>query len=190
MISVPLLTLLVCNFISIGVLPVLFFRRDKKYALCCLVMSAPFLVALASLLLNFLGFIELPPEADGRQFLVAQSGAVVLSVASMALIALTIGAHRALSAPWQRNYGVPAGVFTWGPYKRIRYHFYSACLLAIMAAVLALPHPLTLGCLFYSFIALSVNAGHEERRLAASEFGHEYRQYLSNSGRFFPRLMT
>ena len=190
MISVPLLIVLVCNFIAIGLLPILFFRCDRKYIMYGLAMGAPFLVALASLLLSFFGIVELPPQAYGLQFLVAQSCAAALSVISIALIALTVGTHHMSSAPWRQTSGDPADAITWGPYKRVRHPLYTACMLAIMAAVLALPHPLTLGCLFYSFISLSVTAGREEQRLAASEYGHEYRRYLAHSGRFFPKLMS
>lgn len=189
MISVPLLIVLICNFITIGLLPLLFLHRDRKCGFFCFALGAPFLISLTSILCGFFGFIEYPPQAYGSQYLLAQSCAAVLSVASIALIALTVGTHRLSSATGRQKYGAFVEVVTWGPYSRVRHPLYTSCLLAIMAAVLAWPHPLTLGCLFYSFIALSVSAAREERRLAASEIGHEYRRYLAHSGRFFPRLM-
>jgi len=37
-------------------------------------------------------------------------------------------------------------------------------------------------------VALMVTARREERRLSASEFGDEYREYMTKVGRFFPGI--
>ena len=190
MISYSLLIVLICNFIAIGLLPLLFFRRDGSYNLRWLATGAPFFVAPLVLLLGFAGVISMPPQSYGAELLVTQGSAVILCVVSIALIAMTVGTHRVPLALWHQENDTPTEIVTWGPYRHVRHPFYSSFLLALMAAVLAFPHPLTLGCLFYSFVALSVTAGREERRLANSEYGDQYRQYMSDSGRFFPRLMS
>ena len=190
MISHALLTVLVCNFIAIGLLPVLFFRCDGTYNLRWMATGTPFFVAPLVLVLGFADVIELPTQSYGTELLVMQVISVVLCVSSIALIAMTVGTHRVPLALWHQDNDAPAQIVTWGPYKYVRHPFYTSFLLAFIATVLAFPHPLTLACLLYSFIALSVTAIREERRLAKSEFGDEYRQYMSASGRFFPRLMS
>jgi protein-S-isoprenylcysteine O-methyltransferase Ste14 len=77
---------------------------------------------------------------------------------------------------------------TWGPYARIRHPFYSSFLLAFIAAILVLPHTLTLLACIYSCVTLTMTAKREEGRLMASEYGDQYIRYYRRSGRFFPRL--
>jgi protein-S-isoprenylcysteine O-methyltransferase Ste14 len=189
MTSFSLLILLACNFIAIGLLPLLFFRRDGKYNLRWLATGAPFFVAPLALVSGFVGAIAMP-SIDIPAALLLQASAVLLSVGSIALIAMTVGVHRVPLALWHQDDDAPVHIVTWGPYKRIRHPFYTSFLLALMAAVLAMPHPLLLACLLYSFAALSVTAGREEQRLAASPYGDEYRQYMGVTGRFFPRLLS
>lgn len=190
MISHALLIVLVCNFIAVGLLPVLFFRRDGTYNLRWLATGAPFFVAPLVVVLGFAGVINIPTQSYAAELMVTRDIAAVLCVTSIALIAMTVGTHRVPLALWHQDNDAPARIVTWGPYKYVRHPFYTSFLLAFIAAMLAFPHALTLACLLYSFIALSVTAGREERRLAKSDFGDEYRQYMSASGRFFPRLMS
>ena len=190
MISHALLTVLVCNFIAIGLLPVLFFRRDGTYNLRWMATGAPFFVAPLVLVFGFTGIIELPKQGYGAELLIMQDISVVLCFSSVALIAMTVGTHRVPLALWHQDNDAPTQIVTWGPYKYIRHPFYTSFLLTFIATVLAFPHQLTLACLLYGFIALSVTARREERCLAKSEFGDEYRQYMAASGRFFPRLMS
>lgn len=190
MISHALLIVLVCNFVAIGLLPVLFFRRDGTYNLRWMATGAPFFVAPLVLVLGFAGVIKLAAQSYGPVLLVMQDISVVLCVGSIALIAMTVGTHRVRLALWHQDNDAPSQIVTWGPYKYVRHPFYTSFLLAFIAVVLAFPHPLMLACLLYSLIALSVTARREERRLINSEFGDEYRQYMTASGRFLPRLMS
>jgi protein-S-isoprenylcysteine O-methyltransferase Ste14 len=48
-------------------------------------------------------------------------------------------------------------------------------------------HPATLGLLTYVFVVLNATAAGEEKRLAASEFGPAYAEYMKKTGRFLPR---
>jgi protein-S-isoprenylcysteine O-methyltransferase Ste14 len=190
MISPALLIVLMCNFIAIGLLPLLFFRRDGTYNLRWLAIAAPFFIAPLVFVLGFAGKIQLSIQGYATELLISQGIAVVLCVSSIALIAMTVGTHRVPLALWHQDNDAPVQIVTWGPYRHLRHPFYTSFLLAFLATLFAFPHLLTFACLFYSFIALSVTAKREERRLASSEFGHEYRQYMSTSGRFFPRLLT
>ncbi len=190
MIAFPLLVLVLCNFVAIGLLPILFFRRDGEINLRWLATGAPFFVVLVTLLLGQLGLLDAAYHAQGQVLIAMQLVAVLLSIVSVALIAMTVGAHRVPLALWHQDDDDPVQLVTWGPYARIRHPFYTSVLLAFAAAVLALPHALTAACLIYSVVALSITARREERRLAASEFGAEYCEYMTVTGRFLPRLMS
>ena len=182
--SISLLVLLLVNFTAIGLLPVLFFRRDGSFNLRWIATGAPFFIVPAALILGWLGVLEAVPMGVGGPI------ATVLSAVSIALIAMTVGTHRIPLALWHQDNDAPSEIVTWGPYARVRHPFYTSFLLAFAAATLAFPHLLTAGCLVYGFVALTITAAQEEQRLAASEFGDEYRQYMSVSGRFFPRVTS
>lgn len=190
MISFPLLVLLICDFIAIGLLPILFFRRDGRINLRWLATGAPFFVVPAALLLGQAGVLESFYLADYEVLIATQLAAVLLSVVSISLIAMTIGTHRIPLALWHQDNDAPLELVTWGPYARIRHPFYTSFLLAFMAAVLTFPHAITAACLIYGVFVLTITAQREERRLANSEFGAEYRDYMSVAGRFFPRFTS
>ena len=97
-------------------------------------------------------------------------------------IAVTTKANR--SAIMQ---DAPRQLVTWGAYKYVRHPFYASFLLAYAGACLLYPHPAVLAFCAYSAAVLNLTAAKEERRLAASEFGDEYRAYMARTGRFFPR---
>ena len=61
-------------------------------------------------------------------------------------------------------------------------------LLAFLAAILVLPHYLTLLAGVYSIVTLTLTAKREERRLMASAYGDQYIHYYHRSVRFLPRL--
>lgn len=190
MISFPLLILVLCDFIAIGLLPVLFFRRDGQINLRWLATGAPFFVLPAALLLGHAGVLEALYDAQGLSLIAMQFAAVLLNVISIALIAMTVGSHRIPLALWHQDNDAPVELVTWGPYARIRHPFYTSFLLAFAAAVFTFPHVLTAGCLIYGLVVLTIAAGREERRLANSGFGAEYRDYMTIAGRFFPRITS
>lgn len=182
--SISLLVLLLVNFLAIGLLPRLFFRRDGKFNIRWLATGAPFFVVPATLVLAWFGVVQAVDSVIGAAF------ATLLSTVSIALIAMTVGTHRIPLALWHQDNDAPAEIVTWGPYARVRHPFYTSFLLAFAAAVVALPHALTVGALLYAFVALSITAVREEKRLSASKFGDEYRNYMSVSGRFLPRISS
>ena len=190
MISFPLLLLLICNFIAVGLLPILFFRRDGDINLRWLATGAPFFIVPAALILGQLGTLEAFLQPQGETVTGMQIAAVLLCVMSIALIAMTVGTHRIPLALWHQSNDAPVEIVTWGPYASIRHPFYTSFLLAFAAAVIAFPHAVTVGCLIYAAVVLTVTAKREERRLTSSEFGGKYREYMTVAGRFFPRLMS
>jgi len=184
--SLALLTLILLNFIAIGLLPILFFRRDRRYNIGWLATAAPFFAVPAALLLGWFGVLDPPAVFTGALSQAGQVLAVILSVLSTALIAATVATHRVPLALWHQTNDAPVEIVTWGPYSRVRHPFYTSFLLALFAATIALPHVVTVGCLVYAYIALSITAAREERRLSGSEFGLDYQRYMLRTGRFFP----
>jgi len=184
MISNTLLLLLLFNFLAIGLLPLVFFKRDGTYNLRWLVTAAPFFLMPLLLILGRIGVLQSVMQTDVSLI------AVPLSAISIALIAMTVATHRVPLALWHQNNDAPAHLVTWGPYAYVRHPFYSGFLLAFAAAALALPHPATIATLAYSAVAMTVTAMREEDRLKCSEFGDQYVEYMALSGRFFPRLSS
>lgn len=188
MIPNTLLVLLLCNFAAIGLLPMLFFRNDGRYNLRWLTTSAPFFVVPVLLIMGTVDVLHLPSFVDVQPLELMRIIAVAFCVTSIALLATTVGSHRVPLALWHQDNDAPVHLVTWGPYSRIRHPFYTSFLLALTAALLAFPHILTAACLVYGLLVLTITARREEQRLASSEFGAEYEDYIAVSGRFLPRL--
>lgn len=112
---------------------------------------------------------------------------VVLSAASIGLITATIGTHRIPISLWHQENDAPAHIVTYGAYGRIRHPLYTANILAFLSLVAFFTHWATLALTVYVISAMTVTAAREERRLTESEFGAEYRDYMTRTGRFFPR---
>jgi protein-S-isoprenylcysteine O-methyltransferase Ste14 len=186
--NTPAIFLVILNFSLIGLLPVVFFRRDGNFNFSWLATAAPFFITAVVLMLALADIVQ-PVYQPG---IVPQTAmhllAVMVAVASITLIGLTIGVHRVPLALWHQQNDAPVELVTWGPYARIRHPFYSSFLLAFIAAILVLPHYLTLLVCIYSCVTLTMTAKREERRLMASEYGDQYIRYYRRSGRFFPRL--
>jgi protein-S-isoprenylcysteine O-methyltransferase Ste14 len=182
----PALFLLLLNFALIGVLPKVFFRRDGSLNVRWWLTALPFGVCPVFIVLAVsVGWQSLAPEAWRGWLALA---AVALDAASIALISSTLGTHRIPLALWHQDNDAPRHIVTYGAYGRIRHPFYAAFILAFLAALCSYPHWVTLAALGYGFAILNVTAGREERRLCASEFGAEYQEYTTRTGRFFPRL--
>jgi protein-S-isoprenylcysteine O-methyltransferase Ste14 len=163
-------------------LPLFFFKKDGEYNLRWLLTGAPFFVAPVALLLGRMDVL-VPIFNSGAQLL-----AVPLAVLSIALMAMTVGSHRIPLALWHQDNDAPQELVTWGPYAFVRHPFYTSFILALLAAAIALSHPVTLICLLYGAVLLTLTATREERRLTLSTFGAEYARYMHKSGRFLPRI--
>lgn len=186
--SAVYLMLAALNLGLIGLLPRIFFDASGRKNAMWWATAAPFFAAGAVLVLCFTGiwqawYLPLPGGA-----VINETIAVPFAVASVALIAYTIGSHRVPLALWHQDDDAPRSIVTYGAYKYVRHPFYSAFLLALMGTLLACPHPGTFGCLVYGVLMLRYTAGQEEHKLSNSEFGDEYRDYLARTGRFVPRF--
>ena len=182
--------LLVVNFLLVGLLPVIFFRRDGKFNFNWFLTAIPFLLASIVIVLAWTNLLEtaLPQSSLLLKFI--QLMAIPVSVSSVTLLSMTVGVHRIPLALWHQDNDDAVELVTWGTYSKIRHPFYSSFLLYFLAVILAFPHWLTVGLFVYSATALSITARREERRLKASEFGGKYVEYMKSTGRFFPPLQN
>ena len=181
-----LLALLDQGFVA--ALPWIFFRSDGKKNARWFATALPFMLGIVLLAAALLGGIDAwRPDREGLA-VAMDLASVVLCAASIALMAFTLGTHRVPIALWHQENDAPRHIVTWGAYSRVRHPFYASFLLCLVGTVLALPHPATIAILAYAALALNLTAAREERRLAASEFGEEYRSYMARTGRFWPRL--
>lgn len=186
--SRPSLLLALLDLSFVALLPWIFFRRDGKLNARWFATALPFMLGIALLAGALAGRIEPWGPADARAALAMELLSVVLCAGSIALMAFTLGTHRIPIALWHQENDAPRHIVTWGAYRRVRHPFYASFLVGLLGTLLALPHPLTALALVYSLVALNVTAAREERRLAASEHGEEYKQYMARTGRFWPRL--
>jgi hypothetical protein len=181
-------TLVLSNFIFMGALPSLMFRRAARFSLMWWVTAGPFLVCGRLVALARRG--ELTPWVDYSAVLgrIADATAIVCSALSVVLIIAAWRAHRRPPALWHQEDDQPAALVTRGAYAYIRHPLYTSYLLALIAALVALPHPATLATLATGWALLDATARREERRLGASTLGAEYAAYTVRTGRFWPRL--
>jgi protein-S-isoprenylcysteine O-methyltransferase Ste14 len=175
------MVLILLNFAVVGLLPVLFFRRDGRLNVRWWLTAAPMFAAPLVVVAAEAGLVT--PVT--RQLELA---AVPLAVLSIALMGYAAGAHQTRIALWHQDADAPRQIVTWGPYRWVRHPFYAAFLLALAGAAALCPHPATLAAWLYALVALSLTARREERRLRASPLGASYAAYMGVTGRFLPRL--
>lgn len=181
-----LVFLLLLNFAYIGILPRIFFKKDGRYNLMWWVTAGPLFLNALVILSQYIGFIDLSPYWILSDFGVL--GTVVLSSFSIGMISYTMGTHRIPLSLWHQNNDAPVNVVTWGAYKYIRHPFYSSFITTQIASVLLLPHIVTFSAMILCLLILNQTASREERRLSESNFGSEYKNYMTQSGRFFPKF--
>jgi protein-S-isoprenylcysteine O-methyltransferase Ste14 len=182
------LLLYIINMIFIGLLPKVFFRKDGRFNLMWWVTALPFFLCTLFLLLAMAGYIS--PIAWGGSREVLEVMSIPFSVASIALIFYTLGTHRIPISLWHQENDAPVHIVTYGAYSRIRHPFYASFILGLLGAFIFCPHYGTLYTFIHGLVVLNITAAKEERRLSASEFGDEYRQYIQRTGRFLPRFYT
>jgi protein-S-isoprenylcysteine O-methyltransferase Ste14 len=175
------LLLFLMNFALIGALPFVFFKHGRFNLLWCLT-SAPYVICAAVLVISYLS------GQQDRWSAVSGIAAVPFSVLSIGLISLTLGTHRVALALWHQKDDAPQQIVTSGPYRRIRHPFYAAFLTALFGAVVLSPSAGTLLSFTYALFMLNFTAAREEKRLANSEFGSDYRRYMQQTGRFLPKF--
>lgn len=175
---------LMLNFSFIGLLPVIFFKREGKLNFKWWLTAWPFFVGGFTM---FLAVIELlHPMVEVP--LAALYTSATLAILSVGMMGYAMGSNRVSLSLWHQANDKPQAIVTVGAYKRIRHPFYTSFLICLMASVLAFPHIITFICLIYSLGILTWTAKGEEERLSQSAFGREYQDYMKQTGRFFPKL--
>src|SRR5436309_15410326 len=164
------LLVVVLDFLSVGALPVIFFRRDGRLGLMWWLTALPFLACPLLLFGAWWGLLPLSPRYVSLLGPWQDIASVLLSVSSMAMIFLTLGTHRIPIALWHQSNDAPRHLVTWGAYRYIRHPFYASFLLAFAGACLLYPHPAVLALSAYAAGVLNLTAAREEKKLAASEF--------------------
>lgn len=183
----PALLLILLNLIYIGLLPRLFFRKDGRLTFMWWATAAPFLACAAYFIAALWGVAHPLPHAGTALDAWLELASVPVAVASIALISYTLGTHRTPVSLWHQDEDTPAAIVTHGAYRRVRHPFYAAFLLALLAALVHSPHPVTLLAFACGCAILNATAAREEQRLAASPLGASYRQYMKHAGRFLPK---
>lgn len=174
-------------FVEISCLPVFFLvKSDGRLNLKWWLTAAPFFLTEGLLIAGLAGGIR--PETPESWSTGLGIVASVAAAAAIALMSATWGTHRIKLSLWHQDNDAPRSIVTVGPYRLIRHPFYTGFFLAMISAVLALPHWSTLAAFAYTAVALNVTAAREERRLSTSDFGREYHDYAQSTGRFVPRL--
>ncbi len=111
---------------------------------------------------------------------------LILMVAS---ILLFYRSHADLGKNWSPTLEIREGhtLVTEGVYRRIRHPMYAAILLFDIAQGLMLPNGLAGWSALGIFLVLYVTRVPREERLMRDQFGDAYRDYMSRTGRLFPR---
>jgi len=183
-VNTPVLVLVLVNYVFVQALPRMFFKRGS-FNLGWWLTALPFGCDLAFLLAAYFAHWQ-SWAGTGTTATVLSSVAGALVLGSAALMFFTLGTHRVPLALWHQEDDAPASIVTYGAYSRIRHPFYSSFLLWFVAAFVFFPHIGTLLPLCYAVVRLTTTARREERRLSVSEFGDEYREYMTRTGRFIP----
>lgn len=188
--SLPTLVIFLVTYGLIGILPKIFFRKDGVYNFLWFVTAAPYFVAAAIMVGNYVGLIGTWVDQTSLMYRVQEAIAAPFALASFGLMCMTLGTHRVPLALWHQDNDAPKSIVTFGAYARVRHPFYVSFLLALIGSVIATPNFGTVGCLIYGLVVMNTTAAKEERKLSHSEFGAEYRAYIERTGRFWPKFWS
>lgn len=172
---------------AIGALPRFFFKQGKLNVLWWMT-AGPFIANGVILVLTVAEVLPTVVPISSALGLALAVASVPFAVAAIALLFFALGTHRIPIALWHQDDDAPRHIVTWGAYARIRHPFYASFILALLGAFVFAPSLATAATLLLGVIQLNRTAAREEKRLAASEFGAEYRAYVARTGRFLPRL--
>jgi protein-S-isoprenylcysteine O-methyltransferase Ste14 len=182
-----LLTLATANFLYVCILPFIFFKQDGKWNFMWLLTASPYVAYPILLYLGKIGTLE-AQFFSADVVAIMQLIAPILFVISISLISQTRGTHKIPLALWHQDNDAPVEIITYGPYAKIRHPFYTSFILSLIAGFIVFPHVLTGAITISAWTLLNFTAAKEETKLSGSEFGQKYKDYITATGRFFPRL--
>ena len=136
------------------------------------------IVYLVSPLLNFANY-QLPQFAP-------YAGTVIM----LAALALFWKSHADLAEHWSRTLEMREGhkLVTHGIYRSVRHPMYTAIALFSLAQGLLLQNWLAGWSALAGFVVLYVVRVGNEEHMMTEHFGDQYREYVSKTGRLFPRI--
>ena len=118
-------------------------------------------------------------------------------IAAVALLAISITLYEwARHAIRGRRFGVALGdhvpeeLCESGPYRLIRHPLYLAYLVAYLAALVAIPHWITLGTLAAAVALFTYAARSDEATIATSALATDYAAYRQRAGMFWPKISS
>ena len=155
-------------------------RRGEVVVILVMAMGS-MLLPIAYLLTPFLGFAD---------YQLPQFAAYIGTAAMLAALWLFWRSHADLAENWSRTLEMREGhkLITRGVYRSVRHPMYAAICLFSIAQGLSLHNWLAGWSALAGFVILYfVRVGREERMMA-EHFGQEYRDYVSKTGRLFPRI--
>ena len=102
----------------------------------------------------------------------------------------TLWAYASMGDTWRIgiNAKEKTALVSRGPYRRVRHPIYLFQIVMLAGAALLLPTPVSFVVLVTQYVCVLIKAGDEEKYLA-SVHGETYRDYLSRTGRLFPRFI-
>lgn len=172
---------LVASFATIGLLPIVVFRRGRL-TLMWWATALPFVLCLAAVIAVYTGALE-GPMSDALA-----SVAILAAAAAVALMIWTARTHRRPVAKWHQPDIEPEELVTRGPYRWVRHPFYASFQTTFVAACLAFPHPAVIATAAFGLAMMHLTARVEERGILRSPLGEEYAAYMRMVGRFFPGI--
>jgi protein-S-isoprenylcysteine O-methyltransferase Ste14 len=103
----------------------------------------------------------------------------------------TLWCYAAMGNAWRMgvNRAEKTRLVTRGPFQFVRHPIYLFQMVMLAGAALLLPTTVSLAVLVIHIVCCAAKAVDEEAYLRAA-LGNEYRDYLSRTGRFFPKLRS
>src|SRR3990167_5445673 len=82
------------NFLLIGILPIVFFKRDGKLNPMWWLTASPFLISSGSVIASFAGYFQHLSGYQTQTTAILQMISAALNIGSISLIAFSLGTHR------------------------------------------------------------------------------------------------
>ena len=117
------------------------------------------------------------------------SVAIALFVGSLIVFAMAVRSFNGRPPAIAFTPGPPERLMIRGPYRYIRHPFYVSYILFWAGVLIASPSVFTLIAFVVMFALYIKAARFEEAEILGSTLGLEYRNYVSRTGMFFPRLV-
>ena len=112
----------------------------------------------------------------------------IMTVIGFAGIAFLIWVHLCLGKEWYANLKLRSDhlLIKSGPYSKITHPMYTALFIIYLSMAFISANFLIIILVLFTIISLIIRLPEEE--LLISEFGDDYRNYMKNTGRFFPKF--